>query len=66
LYSLNPETAAQDHEFFKKANESAEFRKSVMERAMVLQHGTLIPSIINDKDFRQYWPEATIASGVTA
>jgi hypothetical protein len=39
LYSLNPETAATDHEFFRKANESAEYRRAVLQGAMALQHG---------------------------
>jgi 2-polyprenyl-6-methoxyphenol hydroxylase-like FAD-dependent oxidoreductase len=38
-YKLNPETAATDYEMFRKMNESEDFRRQLMERAMTLQHG---------------------------
>jgi len=40
---LNPETAATEHEFFRKMNESDESKKEILKGAMQLQHGTSNP-----------------------
>ena len=39
LYELNPETAAEDHELFRKMNASDDFKKEMLKGAMRLQHG---------------------------
>jgi 2-polyprenyl-6-methoxyphenol hydroxylase-like FAD-dependent oxidoreductase len=39
LYTVNPETAATEHELFRKMNESADFRREMLKGAMALQHG---------------------------
>ena len=44
LFSLNPETAAEDHEFFRKMNESEDFKREMLRGAMALQHG-FFPSL---------------------
>ena len=40
LFSLNPETAAEDHELFRKMNESEDFKREILRGAMALQHGS--------------------------
>jgi len=42
LYTVNPETAAKECDLFRKMNESADFRREILQGAMRLQHGTLI------------------------
>jgi len=39
LFKLNPETAATEHELFRKMNESEEFKREMLKGAMALQHG---------------------------
>jgi hypothetical protein len=39
LWKLNPETAATEHELFRKMNESDDFKKDMLKGAMLLQHG---------------------------
>jgi hypothetical protein len=57
LYKYNPETAATDHELFRKMNESEDFRREMLKGAMALQHGTSKFSMLTIPDFTQYWPE---------
>jgi len=39
LYTLDPETAATEHELFRKMNESDEFKREMLKGAMALQYG---------------------------
>jgi hypothetical protein len=59
LFKLDPETAATEHELFRKMNESEEFKREMLKGAMALQHGTTFLSTpsANLSDFTQYYPE---------
>jgi hypothetical protein len=54
---LNPETAATEHELFRKMNESDDFKREMLKGAMALQHGITSVIAANIKDFTRYWPE---------
>ena len=46
LFKLNPETAATEHELFRKMNESEEFKREMLKGAMALQHGMALSKLI--------------------
>jgi 2-polyprenyl-6-methoxyphenol hydroxylase-like FAD-dependent oxidoreductase len=56
LWKLNPETAATEHELFRKMNEGDEFKREMLRGAMALQHGIWISGCLT-LDFTQYYPE---------
>ena len=60
LFKLDPETAATEHELFRKMNESEDFKREMLKGAMALQYGItsfVSPAAANLSDFTQYYPE---------
>ena len=56
---MDPETAATEHELFRKMNESEDFKREMLKGAMALQHGitSFVFPAANLSDFTQYYPE---------
>jgi len=52
LFKLDPETAATEHELFRKMNGSEEFKREMLKGAMALQHGTISPLHVGAKCVR--------------
>jgi len=59
LFKLDPETAATEHELFRKMNESEDFKREMLKGAMALQHGitSFVSPAANLSDFTQYYPD---------